>query len=44
MLYKNKYIYNLQGGSGGLAPKKQKKLKKKMEDFPLFFLLFGTAP
>ena len=43
MLYKNKYIYNLQGGSGGVAPKKQKKFKNKsnkMEAFPLFFFAF----
>ena len=46
MLYENIYIYNLQGGSGGLSPKGRRNFKKsnKMEAFPLLFLLFGRAP
>ena len=46
MLYENKYIYNLQGGSGAIPPEAEEILKKsnKMEAFPLFFLLFGRAP
>ena len=39
MLYKNKYIYNLQGGSGGEAEEFLKK-SNKMEAFPLFFFAF----
>ena len=34
MLYKPKYIYNLHGGSGGLAEEILKK-SNKMEAFPL---------
>ena len=47
MLYKNKYIYNLQGGSGGACPPEAEEILRKsnkMEAFPLFFLLFGRAP
>ena len=37
MLYENKYIYNLQGGSGS---RRNFKKSNKMEAFPFFFFFF----
>ena len=41
MLYKNKYIYNLQVGSRGLAPQKQKKFKKIKQNGGFSFIFFA---
>ena len=47
MLYENKYIKDLQGGSGGLSPQKQKNFKKKKNEgfsFIYFLLFFPRSP
>ena len=47
MVYENKYIYNLQGRSGGAIPREAEENLKNQTKWRLFlysFLLFGRAP
>ena len=50
MLYENKYIYDLQGGSGGggtIPPEAEENLKNQAKwrlSLYFYFLLFGRAP
>ena len=41
MFYENNYIWDLQGGSGGLSPQKQKKFLKIKQNGGFSFIIFA---